>query len=74
MLHVWDRTVVVVHKVYSGRDLRPVSARCSRMLWRRYDFMVCWSIDHLCRSVLHVGVFLAELDASATYCAGRDRR
>jgi DNA invertase Pin-like site-specific DNA recombinase len=37
---------------------------------RRFDILMCWSIDRLGRSVLHVATALAELDAASVrlYC------
>jgi DNA invertase Pin-like site-specific DNA recombinase len=49
-----------------GRDQRPAFDAVRR----RYDILMVWSIDRLGRSVLHVAIALAELDAASVrlYC------
>jgi DNA invertase Pin-like site-specific DNA recombinase len=54
-----------------GRDQRPAfDAMLKDAVRRRFDILMCWSIDRLGRSVLHVANALAELDASGVrlYC------
>jgi DNA invertase Pin-like site-specific DNA recombinase len=54
-----------------GRDQRPAfDAMLKDTVRRRFDILMCWSIDRLGRSVLHVANALAELDASGVrlYC------
>jgi DNA invertase Pin-like site-specific DNA recombinase len=54
-----------------GRDQRPAfDAMLKDAVRRRYDILMCWSIDRLGRSVLHVANALAELDAAGVrlYC------
>ena len=54
-----------------GRDQRPAFDRVLKDAVRRwFDVLMCWSIDRLGRSVLHVANALAELDAAGVrlYC------
>jgi DNA invertase Pin-like site-specific DNA recombinase len=54
-----------------GRDQRPAFDLVLKdAVRRRYDILMCWSIDRLGRSVLHVANALAELDAAGIrlYC------
>src|SRR6476646_4319808 len=54
-----------------GRDQRPAfDAMLKDAVRRRYDILMCWAIDRLGRSVLHVANALAELDAAGVrvYC------
>jgi DNA invertase Pin-like site-specific DNA recombinase len=54
-----------------GRDQRPAFDQVLKdAVRRRYDILMCWSIDRLGRSVLHVANALAELDAAGVrlYC------
>jgi len=54
-----------------GRDQRPAFDRALKdAVRRRYDILMCWAIDRLGRSVLHVANALAELDAAGIrlYC------
>jgi DNA invertase Pin-like site-specific DNA recombinase len=54
-----------------GRDQRPAfDVMLKDAVGRRYDILMCWSIDRLGRSVLHVANALAELDAAGVrlYC------
>jgi DNA invertase Pin-like site-specific DNA recombinase len=55
----------------TGRDRRPAFDQMLKdAVRRRYDILMCWSIDRLGRSVLHVANALAELDAAGVrlYC------
>ena len=48
-----------------GRDKRPAFDQMLKdAVRRRFDVTMCWSIDRLGRSVLHVANALAELDAA----------
>ena len=48
-----------------GRDQRPAFDQMLKdVVRRRFDILICWSIDRLGRSVLHVANALAELDAA----------
>src|ERR1700722_12004035 len=48
-----------------GRDKRPAFDRMLKdAVRRKFDVIMCWSIDRLGRSVLHVANALAELDAA----------
>ena len=54
-----------------GRDQRPAFAQMLKdAVRRRYDILMCWSIDRLGRRVLHVANAPAELDAAGVrlYC------
>jgi len=54
-----------------GRDQRPAFDQMIKdAVRRRYDILMCWAIDRLGRSVLHVANALAELDAAGIrlYC------
>jgi DNA invertase Pin-like site-specific DNA recombinase len=54
-----------------GRDQRPAFDQMLKdAVRRKFDVIMCWSIDRLGRSVLHVANALAELDAAgvALYC------
>jgi DNA invertase Pin-like site-specific DNA recombinase len=54
-----------------GRDQRPAFDQMLKdAVRRRYDILMCWSIDRLGRSVLHVANALAELDGAGVrlYC------
>jgi DNA invertase Pin-like site-specific DNA recombinase len=54
-----------------GRDQRPgFDQMLKDAVRRRFDILMCWSIDRLGRSVLHVANALAELDAAGVrlYC------
>ena len=54
-----------------GRDQRPAFDQMLKdAVRRRYDILMCWSIDRLGRSVLHVANALAEFDAAGIrlYC------
>src|ERR1700733_8381521 len=51
-----------------GRDQRPAFDQMLKDAVRgRFDVCMCWSIDRLGRSVLHVASAMAELDASRVY-------
>jgi len=55
----------------TGRGRRPaIDQMLKDAVRRRYDILMCWSIDRLGRSVLHVANALAELDAAGVrlYC------
>ena len=48
-----------------GRDQRPAFNQMLKdAVRRRFDVCMCWSIDRLGRSVLHVASAMAELDAA----------
>src|SRR5665213_2765724 len=48
-----------------GRDKRPAFDQMLKdAVRRKFDVMMCWSIDRLGRSVLHVANAMAELDAA----------
>jgi DNA invertase Pin-like site-specific DNA recombinase len=48
-----------------GRDKRPAFGQMLKdAVRRKFDVTMCWSIDRLGRSVLHVANALAELDAA----------
>src|SRR4051794_33471060 len=48
-----------------GRDKRPAFDRMLKdAVRRKFDVTMCWSIDRLGRSVLHVANAMAELDAA----------
>ena len=54
-----------------GRDQRPAFDQMLKDAVRHhYDILMCWAIDRLGRSVLHVANALAELDAAGIrlYC------